>query len=552
MAKYRFQELSSSRLDNGFPHWGEPDLSSEEVRSRLTALQSTGAASVQSPGMSAEGREICSVTMGTGTRRVLLWARMHGDEPTHTVVMLELFRFLAESQSPAAKDILSNCTLRLIPVLNPDGAALGSRRNAQSIDINRDARQCRTPEGAILRKEVLEWKPEFAFNLHNHNPRRTIASTGKLAAVALLAPPMPPDQTDAPNLQLAKRLGSAFCESVASQCPNMMWRYAADYMPRAFGEWVQSQGVATLLVEAGGWPGPDKRDLLNVHLTGMLGALASIATGEVDSLTTDAYESLPQGAGYERYDCIIRNTVVQIPRGDSFTADLGINVEHTGLRSAGSQGTIVDVGDLSVHDCDCEVDAGGMVCSRGLHSIQPDISPTCLPDDRKSEAMLRQGVTTVVGIVSLADLRGDEYVANWRILNDEKNRYLLNVEFALAYEESATVEDFVLAASLGIVAICTTGKDAIDASTEGVLRTLGLARVRKHSTETDGEQVQCPKEEAATMQIKGFPIGMTANLVLKRDGEDEAKIVLVNGQMAFEHGKLTSCRAGRLTGIREG
>ena len=46
---------------------------------------------------SNEGRPIYLATLGTGPRRVLLWSQMHGDEPTHTAVMLDLFSYLLQT-----------------------------------------------------------------------------------------------------------------------------------------------------------------------------------------------------------------------------------------------------------------------------------------------------------------------------------------------------------------------------------------------------------------------------------------------------------------------
>ena len=43
--------------------------------------------------------------------------------------------------------ILSSLTLYIVPMLNPDGAARFQRRNAQQIDVNRDALSLQTPEG---------------------------------------------------------------------------------------------------------------------------------------------------------------------------------------------------------------------------------------------------------------------------------------------------------------------------------------------------------------------------------------------------------------------
>jgi murein tripeptide amidase MpaA len=45
--------------------------------------------------------------------------------------------------------LLSTLTLHALPCSNPDGAERFQRRNAQGIDINRDAWRCRRPRGRI-------------------------------------------------------------------------------------------------------------------------------------------------------------------------------------------------------------------------------------------------------------------------------------------------------------------------------------------------------------------------------------------------------------------
>ncbi len=88
---------------------------------------------------SVEGRPIYLAKIGTGPKEILLWSQMHGDEPTHTAVLLDLASYLLKKPAePESNDILSKCTLNFIPMLNPDGAEAVKRYNAQGIDINRD------------------------------------------------------------------------------------------------------------------------------------------------------------------------------------------------------------------------------------------------------------------------------------------------------------------------------------------------------------------------------------------------------------------------------
>ena len=53
----------------------------------------------------------------------------------------------ATASDPAVARLLEALTIHLVPMLNPDGARRFQRRNAQGIDINRDALLLQTPEG---------------------------------------------------------------------------------------------------------------------------------------------------------------------------------------------------------------------------------------------------------------------------------------------------------------------------------------------------------------------------------------------------------------------
>jgi murein tripeptide amidase MpaA len=78
---------------------------------------------------------------------------MHGDEPTATAALFDVFEYLRRHRDePIVRRILSQLTLHVVPMLNPDGAERFQRRNAQSIDVNRDALRLQTPEGRALKQ----------------------------------------------------------------------------------------------------------------------------------------------------------------------------------------------------------------------------------------------------------------------------------------------------------------------------------------------------------------------------------------------------------------
>src|ERR671916_89602 len=170
-----------------------------DLKKYLSQLRDLGVP-VNEVGRSLAGREIYQMEFGRGPLKVFMWSQMHGDEPTATSALVDLFAYLhANRQLPWVKAVEEKITLRAVPMLNPDGAELFTRRNLQSIDINRDARALATPEGRLLKKLRDEWQPDIGFNLHNQNPRTSVGDTGKQATISLLAVPSDATGADTPG-----------------------------------------------------------------------------------------------------------------------------------------------------------------------------------------------------------------------------------------------------------------------------------------------------------------------------------------------------------------
>ncbi len=132
-------------------------------------------------GESLEGRAINHVTVGTGPIGVLLWSQMHGDEPTATSALFDVFEYLRRHREDRrSRRILSRLTLHVVPMLNPDGAERFQRRNAQSIDINRDALRLQTPEGRVAQGAARPAEP--ARRLQPAQPE--LADVGRHAAAS--------------------------------------------------------------------------------------------------------------------------------------------------------------------------------------------------------------------------------------------------------------------------------------------------------------------------------------------------------------------------------
>jgi hypothetical protein len=437
---------------------------------QLAELQAAGpqAMSVVELGKSVEGRAISCVTLGSGPVRVLAWSQMHGNEPTHTVVLLDLINLLQQfPEHPSAQAILAGCTLHLIPMLNPDGVELWTRRNAQSIDVNRDALHFQSPEGRLLRQAVHSHRPHFALNLHNQGPRTSVGSASpQVAAVSLLVPPLDSEETETEWTRQAKQVAACFLRAVSPHYLGMISRYDADFMPRCFGEWVQQQGVATLTVEAGGWltPSQDLMPLVQLHFVGLVSALEALATEAYLQADPAQYDSLPRSGEHDLFDRVIRGvTVLSGGTQPMFIADLGVNYSvAAGQRSQAHSGAIEDLGDVCVTTGKVLIDGTDLVCVPGRISYAPDISPTRLPDVQRVCELLATGVTTVIGQVDLSKRADVEALDKLpRLLEIPINLGFIATVAAAAGTQSEEIQErLMFAASRGILGVLEDGVSA--------------------------------------------------------------------------------------------
>jgi len=423
------------------------------------------AMAVEQLGESFEDRSISCLTLGNGQVRVLAWSQMHGNEPTHTAVLLSLVNLLQRfPKHPSAETILAGCTLYFVPMLNPDGVERYTRRNAQDIDINRDALHLQSPEGRLLKQVVEEVKPHFALNLHNQQPRTSASAASRQAAtVSLLVPPVNQENTETSEVRRAKQVAAVFLQAVQPYCEGMISRYDADFMPRCFGECVQQQGVPTLTVEAGGWStlDPNAIEIEQIHFVGLVAALESIAKEHYLQADPADYDSLPRSGDHDLFDLMLRGiTVANGGSHSAFVADLGINLASASqCRTPISQATIVDMGDLCVTNGKISIDGNELACLPGRISFASEISPCRLPSSEQLREFAAMGVTTVIGQVDLADASQLDALAKL----DEQYELPINMGFvatvhALQEQQSFNVRGQLLkAVSLGVLGVLAEG-----------------------------------------------------------------------------------------------
>ncbi|MBN1658325.1 MAG: peptidoglycan DD-metalloendopeptidase family protein [Anaerolineae bacterium] len=87
-------------------------------------------------GYSVEGRPITAHRIGTGPIKVVLVGDIHGAYEANTHELAQ--QLLAHFQAHPA-DIPPRASLWIVPTMNPDGLAAGTRWNANDVDLNRNA-----------------------------------------------------------------------------------------------------------------------------------------------------------------------------------------------------------------------------------------------------------------------------------------------------------------------------------------------------------------------------------------------------------------------------
>lgn len=303
-----------------------------------------GSVSWEVAGYSAEGREIRHLTFGSGPVTVLLWSQMHGNESTASMSLADLVRFFHEHPDhPLARRIASGATVHMIPMLNPDGAERFRRRNAQGIDVNRDARRLQTPEGRVLKSVRDRLEPDFGFNLHDQGAAVRVGRSDRGVAIALLAPAFNAARDVDAKRRRAMQVASLLVEAMDPLVGGHIAKYDDTFNPRAFGDLMGAWGASTILIESGGWDDdPQKQYLRRTNFVGIVAALDAIATGDFAAFDPAVYEGLEYN-GRRVPDLLISGGTLAVPGIAPLRADVLVDYDRPLLKEGGR---IIDIGDM--------------------------------------------------------------------------------------------------------------------------------------------------------------------------------------------------------------
>ncbi|WP_353182931.1 M14 family zinc carboxypeptidase [Parapedobacter lycopersici] len=395
----------TTMLANAFETYREPTITNRrfkhaDIEPLILKRQGGETFEVTQLGVSVLKKPIYQLTYGSGPKKIMLWSQMHGNEPTATMALMDLFNFL-EAENDGLDSIRTllreQTSIYFIPMLNPDGADVYTRRNAMDVDINRDARAGETVEGRILIEAAKTVKPDFGFNLHDMNIYYNVPGTSNPVTVALLAPAYNEEREVNDVRGNAMKVAASINRILQGYIPNGVAKYDDTYSPRAFGDNFQAWGASTVLIESGGYPGdPEKQFIRKLNFIVILNALMEIAQESYTQYDRAEYETLPFSAS-QLSDLLIRNVGAA---HDSLNYRVDLSIVRNEVTDPGDyrtyhvQSRITDVGDLKEQFGYAELDA------EGYHFMPGKVYPTAFNSIEQvsmAQAMdlLRQGYYAV-------------------------------------------------------------------------------------------------------------------------------------------------------------
>lgn len=194
-------------------------------------------------GRSIQSRSISRVTLGKGEYRILFLASIHGNEAAGTPLMERLMDELRNQP-----EFLSDATVVIIPVVNPDGVESNTRFNARGVDLNRNfpaenrvatprygLEALSEPEALAIHQTIEGLLPNHIVTLHE--PLQCVDYDGpakELAEAMSRVSPLPVKKLGSRPGSLGAFAGETLGiptitfelpKNAAEQSPELLWRF---------------------------------------------------------------------------------------------------------------------------------------------------------------------------------------------------------------------------------------------------------------------------------------------------------------------------------------
>ena len=306
--------MNSQHLSDLFSEYKEEALSGRYITPDLIQPlidQYSKLLDVEQVGMSENDLPIHLMKLGTGSKTLVYWSQMHGNESTTTKAVFDFLKLLTNYKGDLVAKILEECTLYIIPILNPDGAKAYTRLNYHNIDLNRDAQDLTQKESLVLDKVLKQNKPDFAFNLHG---QRTIFSAGlvnKPATVSFLSPAAAQNRNITESRRKAMDVIVYMNKVLQKFIPGQVGRYDDGFNLNCVGDTLSSRNIPVILFEAGHYSNDYNREEVRKFIFySLISSAYYIASEKITGNVYTEYFKIPENEKLF-YDIIIRDVILE-------------------------------------------------------------------------------------------------------------------------------------------------------------------------------------------------------------------------------------------------
>jgi len=319
-------------------------------------------------GKSVLGNPIYKYQIGTGKTKILLWSQMHGNEGTTTKALFDFLNVL-NGHSELANKLLHSFTFCFIPMLNPDGAKLYTRENANKVDLNRDSQNLSQPESKVLRATFESFKPDFCFNLHDQRTIFGVSNTGKPATVSFLAPAYNDAREINESRLKAINLIAGINDVLQQYIPGQIGRFDDSFNINCIGDTFQFMGVPTVLFEAGHFPNDYLREETRKYIfMALISSFLILSENDIVINKFDKYLSIPQN-NVIFYDFMYKNIKINYDGIEIITNFAAQYKEELVENQICFNAYVVNIGELDDYFGHFEYNAEGALYSDNKNNI---------------------------------------------------------------------------------------------------------------------------------------------------------------------------------------